>query len=95
MHCTCSAIAAPAGEQLDWNLKALAAADASTDARTRGWRASLLNNIGWAYHDRGDYQRALDHWQKALAAREAAGGVVQDPHRPVDGRARPAFARPP
>ncbi|MET0346247.1 MAG: tetratricopeptide repeat protein [Casimicrobiaceae bacterium] len=70
-------IAAPAGEQLDWNLKALAAADASTDARTRGWRASLLNNIGWAYHDRGEHQRALDHWQKAVAAREAAGGVVQ------------------
>jgi tetratricopeptide (TPR) repeat protein len=70
-------IAAPAAEQLDWNLKALAAADASADARARGWRASLLNNIGWTYHDRGDYKAALDVWQKALAAREAAGNAVQ------------------
>jgi tetratricopeptide (TPR) repeat protein len=66
-------IATGATEQLDWNLRALAAADASTDVRTRGWRASLLNNIGWTYHDRGDYALALDHWEKALAAREAAG----------------------
>jgi len=70
-------IAAPPAEQLDWNLKALAAADASENARARGWRASLLNNIGWTYHDRGDYDAALDHWQKALAAREAAGSAVQ------------------
>lgn len=70
-------IAAPAPEQLDWNLKALAAADASTDVRARGWRGSLLNNIGWTYHDRGDYAAALDAWQKALAAREAAGNATQ------------------
>jgi tetratricopeptide (TPR) repeat protein len=66
-------IAAPADEQLRWNLEALAVADASTDARAHGWRASLLNNIGWTYHDRHDYATALDYWQKALAAREGAG----------------------
>jgi tetratricopeptide (TPR) repeat protein len=71
------AIAAPAAEQLDWNLKALAMAQAASDARARGWDASLQNNIGWTYHDRGDYAAALDHWRKALAAREAAG----DPRR--------------
>jgi len=68
-------IAAPAPEQLDWNLKALAAADASADNRARGWRGSLLNNIGWTYHERGDHVAALDYWQKALAAREADGDV--------------------
>ena len=89
-------IAAPAGEQLDWNLKALAAADASTDARTRGWRASLLNNIGWTYsRPRRTTSARSIIWQKALAAREAAGDVVQHPRCPVDGRARPPFARPP
>jgi tetratricopeptide (TPR) repeat protein len=66
-------IATPPDEQLDWNLRALAAADASTDVRARGWPGSLLNNIGWSYHDRGDYASALDYWQKGLAAREAAG----------------------
>lgn len=66
-------IAAPKPQQLDWNLKALAAADASTDARARGWRGSLLHNLGWTYHADGDYAKALDYWQKALAVREAAG----------------------
>lgn len=66
-------IASPPNEQQSWNLEALAAADASSDERARGWRASLLNNIGWTYHARGDYGAALDYWQKALAAREASG----------------------
>ena len=59
-------IAAPAAERLDWNLKALAAAAASSDERARGWAASLHNNIGWTYFERGDPKAALDHWQKAL-----------------------------
>ena len=67
------AIASPPDEQMEWNLQALAAAEASTDVRARGWRGSLWNNIGWSYHDRGDYVTALDYWQKGLAAREAAG----------------------
>jgi tetratricopeptide (TPR) repeat protein len=66
-------IASPPDERIDWNLQALAAADASTDVRARGWRGSLWNNIGWSYHDRGDYATALDYWQKGLTAREAAG----------------------
>jgi len=66
-------IAAPADERLRWNLEALAAADRASEERARGWRASLLHNIGWTYHDRGDYATALEHWQKELAAREAGG----------------------
>jgi len=66
-------IAAPEAQQLDWNLKALAAAGASADPRARGWRGSLLNNLGWTYHAKGDYAKALDLWQQALALREAAG----------------------
>ena len=66
------AIAAPPAQQLDWNLKALAAADAAPDSRTHGWRASLLHNLGWTMHERGDYNAALRYWQQALAEREAA-----------------------
>jgi tetratricopeptide (TPR) repeat protein len=66
-------IAAAPAERLRWNLAALDAAEASADARARGWRASLLNNLGWAAFDAGDAPRALDYWQRALAAREAAG----------------------
>jgi tetratricopeptide (TPR) repeat protein len=66
-------IAAPTNESLRWNLEALAAADASRDERARGWRASLLHNIGWTYHERGEYATAVDYWKNALAAREAGG----------------------
>jgi len=65
------AIAAPPDRRSDWNFKALAAADAAHDVRTRGWRASLLNNLGWTMHERGDYVAALVYWQSALAAFEA------------------------
>jgi tetratricopeptide (TPR) repeat protein len=70
-------LATPSDEQMGWTLEALAVADASSDARARGWRASLLHNLGWAVHERGDYARALDYWQKALAAREAGDDVVR------------------
>jgi tetratricopeptide (TPR) repeat protein len=68
-------IAATGDEALEWNRKALAAAEAATEPRARGWQASLLNNLGWTMHERGEHARALDHWQRALAAREAAGAV--------------------
>ena len=70
------AIAAPADEQLDWNLKALATAAASSDERARGWAASLNNNIGWTYFNRGDAATALAHWEKALPLREAQGNAL-------------------
>lgn len=66
-------IAAPASERLDWNLKALGAADNARDPRARGWRGSLYHNVGWTYFERGDHGTALDYWQKALALREATG----------------------
>jgi len=68
-------IAAPAAERLDWNLKALALAEAAADARARSWQASLYNNIGWTYFDAGDAAKALDLWQKALALRETMGSA--------------------
>lgn len=69
------AIASPPARQLDWNLQALAAADAATDPRARRWRGSLLNNLGWTMHERGDFAAALAYWQQALAAREATGDI--------------------
>lgn len=69
------AIASPAERQIGWHKRAIAAAASADDARTRGWRASLLHNLGWTLHDRGDYAAALDYWRQALAAREAAHDV--------------------
>jgi len=66
-------IAAPADERAAWNRRALDAAEAATEPRARGWRASILNNLGWSLIDRGDAAGALDAWRRALAAREASG----------------------
>lgn len=66
-------IAAGADEGLAWNLKAIAMAQASKDERARGWLGSLLNNTGWSYHDAGDYPRALERFQQALAFRREQG----------------------
>jgi len=68
-------IAAPAEQRLQWNLDAVAMAETSHDPRARRWLASLYNNIGWTYHDRGDYSTALAYFEKALPAWEARGGA--------------------
>ena len=69
------AIASPPEQQLDFHKRAIAAAQAADDERTRSWRASLLHNLGWTMHDRGDDAAALDYWRQALAMREAANDV--------------------
>ena len=69
-------IAAPASARTSWNRQALAAVDAATEPRARGWRASILNNLGWSLLDDGDATAALDAWQRALVAREATGNVA-------------------
>ena len=54
-------------EQLVWAAKAMEVAEASSDERAVGWLGSLYNNTGWTYHDMGDYDKALDLFEKALA----------------------------
>jgi tetratricopeptide (TPR) repeat protein len=66
-------IAAPEAARLGWDLKALAMAEKSDDARARRWSASLYNNIGYTYQDRGDYATALVYYRKALRERQARG----------------------
>jgi tetratricopeptide (TPR) repeat protein len=66
-------IAAPPAEGLEWNLRAVAMTEATRDTRARRWLASLYNNIGWTYHERGEYEQALEYFRKALPAWEARG----------------------
>jgi tetratricopeptide (TPR) repeat protein len=67
-------IAAPVGERLEWNRRALAMAEASADPRTRlRWRGPLLNNLGWTYHELGEYAAALAAFERAVPAYEARG----------------------
>jgi tetratricopeptide (TPR) repeat protein len=34
------------------------------------WRGPLLNNLGWEHYEAGDFERALDAFERALRARE-------------------------
>jgi tetratricopeptide (TPR) repeat protein len=67
------AIVADPAAQLGWNRQALALTERTADPRAQRWRGSLYNNIGWAHHDQGDYQAALDMFTRALAWREQQG----------------------
>lgn len=68
------AIVEPSPEaRLAWTLRALDLAEATSDARAKKWPGSLHNNIGWTFHEQGDYERALGHFHKALAWRERQG----------------------
>jgi tetratricopeptide (TPR) repeat protein len=68
-------LAASGDAELQWNRRALSAAAASTDERARRWQGSLLHNLGWALHERGEFAQALESWQRALALREASGNA--------------------
>lgn len=60
---------------LDWNLKALAYAEQSSQPDAQYWAGSLYNNIGWTYFEDGDHEKALDMFEKALIVREKQKGV--------------------
>lgn len=55
----------------EWNERAIALARASPDAAARRWVASLANNMGWARHEAGAYDEALELFALALAERES------------------------
>lgn len=67
------AIVAQGDEALHWNRVALDLAESSAEPRARRWRASLHNNLGWTYHDRGDFDAALWHFERAVGLRAEAG----------------------
>lgn len=71
-------IAMPTSEQqLKWNLIALELARASANEKARGWRGSLLNNVGWTYFDQEEFDKALNIFQEALAWR-----IENNPNNP-------------
>ena len=67
------AIVEPPEQSLAWNTQALELAERTPDQRAKKWLGSLCNNIGWTYHDAGQYDQALALFRKALAYREAQG----------------------
>jgi len=57
-------------DQLKWAQEALAVVEASTQADAKKWEASIRNNVGYALHQLGRYDEALEEFNKAVALRE-------------------------
>ena len=71
------AIIASPEESLHLNRKAIEQAESSDEERARNWLGSLYNNLGWAYHDMGEYALALAVFQKAEVWQRTKGNVNQ------------------
>lgn len=63
------AIASDSTRVMEWNQRALALAEKSSEPKARRWRASLYNNIGWDYFSQSKYDSALAMFEKAVPAR--------------------------
>jgi tetratricopeptide (TPR) repeat protein len=53
---------------VSWTQRGIELAEANPGAEY--WLGPLLNNLGWAYYGAGDYDAALEAFERALAARE-------------------------
>jgi tetratricopeptide (TPR) repeat protein len=60
-------------QQLHWHEVCLELCEKTTDERAKKWLGSVTNNAGWTYHDLGNYEKALQVFQKALAWHETNG----------------------
>jgi tetratricopeptide (TPR) repeat protein len=69
------AIIAGPPQSLTMNLRAIQQAESSGLEKARNWLGSLYNNTGWSYHDMGDYELALDMFQKAESWQRFKGRV--------------------
>jgi tetratricopeptide (TPR) repeat protein len=61
-------------KMLEWTERGLALADSEPDAAY--WAGPLLNNLGWHHYDAGDYETALEVFERALEVRK------RDPENP-------------
>ena len=57
-------------QQIIWQEKALALTETSMQAHVNQWHGALYNNLGWTYHDMGEYEKALALFQQGVAWRE-------------------------
>jgi len=70
-------IAEPPERQTEWNFKAIALAERSSQPRARNWLGALYNNLGWTLHDQGHHADALALFEKALAFRRERGQAAE------------------
>ncbi len=75
LHMMVTIDTAPA-DQLAWNVKALALAEASTQPAAKAWEASLRQNAGHALRLLGRHDEALAQFARCRALRERSGQVI-------------------
>lgn len=73
LHMVAFAEIARPDEKLKWEERAVTLAEKSEDKRAKKWLGSLYNNMGWSYHDKKDYHKALNVFEKALAWQQEYG----------------------
>jgi tetratricopeptide (TPR) repeat protein len=68
------AISVPA-RMKEWTERGLQLAESQPDAAY--WAGPLLNNLGWHHYEAGDYERALEVFERALEVRKRDPGNPQ------------------
>ena len=63
------ALTLPPEEQIEFTKQAIEKAKQSKDQNARNWQASLLNNLGMAFTEIGDWTSALTAFEEALEER--------------------------
>jgi tetratricopeptide (TPR) repeat protein len=56
-------------ERRRWSFIGVDVAEKTNNKRSKRWLGSLYNNMGWDFHDTGEYTEALDMFEKALTVR--------------------------
>ncbi len=69
------AIAETLENQMKWNIIALGIAESSKSQRAKNWLGSLYNNMAWTLFDQGDYENALDLFEKGVDFRRKKKNV--------------------
>jgi tetratricopeptide (TPR) repeat protein len=62
-------------KMLEWTERGLALGESEPDAAY--WAGPLLNNLGWFFYEQGDFERALETFERALEARKRDPGNPQ------------------
>ncbi len=63
-------------KQLGWSEKAIEYIESSENKRVSGWLGPLYNNTAWTYHDLGQYDKAMNLFEKGLEFRKSRNDTM-------------------